>query len=468
MKLKRKILPLKLSELKDRRLQGILIPENENTDLDQVTEEVFLSSNPPLLLSSVYGKISVLILFFPTNGAYDRYPFVNLLRQLMSEIKGKNRLFLLTLESAHHLSKEDKEALECLAARNGNKFETLILNYNNLDLSLWVRDLFLPAIREENGKQYIYLLEPKDSGRNFGVVGHLTKELNKRIVLPDVEFKYHQSLISFDGGNVLKGDKFVLVGAHQTNYQNLKQYGELYFGKYIIYLETSPILEFTKWANTKRLIDGYYNEYNLYRDNQVLYHLDLFITLAGEQRGKQIIIVGNPVIGFDMNKGMSDGVKKLIKGLVLHTRKAIDEIIVSMKKQLHDYGILFEIHRNPMPLVYYDYTDANNRDCRRWCFASYNNALLEVFYDDKALVPQLVKHVILPVYGISSDYRDLIDPISGFPCGNWTELYQYDLENIWKFEELGFQITTIDAHFHSFIYQSGALHCVTNCLKRGE
>jgi hypothetical protein len=61
------------------------------------------------------------------------------------------------------------------------------------------------------------------------------------------------------------------------------------------------------------------------------------------------------------------------------------------------------------------------------------------------------KHLVAHTYGYS----------------NWPELQATDAKNKKVFEALGFVVHELP-NFHPFAYNSGAAHCVSKYLKRGE
>jgi len=461
-KLETKILPSKLSTLDDRRwLSKYAISHIKKQEQDKM--DSIPSKEKPQLISSVFGKLDIVVLFFPTNGAYDIYPYGQFLEEFIKKLKGGNRLFLLILEADYLLPPDLKEGLEHSALVNKNSFKTIIINMDG-DLNPWSQDVFLSIFFEENNQQYIHLVEPKNSFRNRSVPQYIVRQLNHLKPFPNLEFRYQKSPIEFEGGNVLKGDGFILIGAYKTNHLNLKKWGEKYLGENIIFLTSKPISDFKTWTDCKKTHDGYCNIYKANKKNQAIFHLDIFITLAGKQNNKQAILIGEPKVGFILHDKMHPSVKKLIQSLIVNTSNAINEMIISLRQQLSDAGIAFEIYRNPLPLTFYDEIK-NGKKTRYWSWASYNNALVEVFYDNRLIEPSLVKNVILPSYGINSDYSDQIDKHTGEPYGTWTELHKYDLQNQWIWETLGFKAIILRSDFNSFCRKSGSLHCLTNCIR---
>jgi hypothetical protein len=153
---------------------------------------------------------------------------------------------------------------------------------------------------------------------------------------------------------------------------------------------------------------------------QPIFHIDMFITLAGRgSDGRYRVLVGDPRAAAQL----------LGSDLPVHAMAPVfDDVAAGLGRQ----G--FDVHRNPLPLVYVD--DPDRRE-RLWYFASSNNALVdgEVVY--------------LPSYG----------------HGTWAALATTDQANEQLWHRLGFQVRFL-ADFHPFAENLGAAHCITKYLAR--
>ena len=157
---------------------------------------------------------------------------------------------------------------------------------------------------------------------------------------------------------------------------------------------------------------------------QPIFHIDMFITLAGRNsEGKYQLVVCDPRLAAALVE-QPDG--------ILTSPDAFDEIAETLSR------LGFEIIRNPLPLVYVD--DPEMR-VRKWYFASYNNALVELKADG-------AKMIWLPTYG----------------HGNWQELEKTDQENKRIWEELGFNVILLE-DFHPFAENAGSAHCIKKYLR---
>ena len=157
---------------------------------------------------------------------------------------------------------------------------------------------------------------------------------------------------------------------------------------------------------------------------QPLFHIDMFITLAGkDDTGKYTILIGDPKMAYQtLGQPLPD--------------MAMVEVFDSIERQLAENN--FRVVRNPMPLAYVDDTDKKERI---WYFATSNNALVEIY--------KHTKKVFLPTYG----------------HGNWPELVATDNLNKEIWESLGFTVIQL-ADFHPFAENLGAVHCIKKYLRR--
>ncbi|MBY0589280.1 hypothetical protein K2X85_19065 [bacterium] len=250
----------------------------------------------------------------------------------------------------------------------------------------------------------------------------------------------------FEGGNLLVGEDFWLLGADHADHSirlgliqpatgestldAIRRSFEILDSKRTLHLvgtktvvphqtERSIIKNGAYW--TEQFHTG-----NLRGSTQPIYHLDMFITLAGnDARGNPVVLVGDPRLASQiLNEPISS-----------HALTAeFDEIARSLVKQ----G--FHVIRNPLPQIYRD--DPLRRE-RKWYFASSNNALLEITAQGK--------RVWLPTYG----------------HGLWSSLASIDAANQKLWESLGFQVVPL-ANCHSLAFNLGGLHCITKIVARGR
>ena len=159
---------------------------------------------------------------------------------------------------------------------------------------------------------------------------------------------------------------------------------------------------------------------------QPIFHIDMFMTLAGATpEGTPRILLGDPVwasalIGLPLPEGFPV--------------KAFEQIEFGLR--LRGY----EVHRNPLPFVYFDDPEAKLRE---WFYASANNCWVE------CMEPASGCRVFLPEYGF----------------GPWPELKATDDANAAVWEGLGFEVVR-GGDFLPLADQLGSLNCVSRILDR--
>lgn len=217
---------------------------------------------------------------------------------------------------------------------------------------------------------------------------------------------------------------------------------------------------------------------------QPLYHLDLFISLAGGSH----LIVGEPVIG------LSDEVLGYLDqetlGMIFHQVYRMKHYINQVVKQLE---LRFTISRIPLPLTYYNYLDGDNNLKFVWFWASYNNCLVEIDNEDKTVwIPSFIdnnysttREVKFPkkwekawnnYYQSPKENTNCKTPIPHqenkikttpkYAYADWADLkpYQEQVRKVWS--NLGFEVKFIQGDFNWYSQYLGSLKCFTNCVKR--
>ncbi|WMX17563.1 hypothetical protein [Aureispira sp. CCB-E] len=459
-----KLLPSQLSSLSKSTKTGVKGSQRTERFLYPQRTTNKAPGENPRVVSSVYGRLKTIILFFPTNGAYTVYPYFKFVKEFIEQFNGGGRRFLLVAES-NVLSGSECDELSLLARQNGNTFYLIPIIYDSRDLAPWAQDCFLSITYTVDGEDQIYLVEPSNEASNKNVAKELVNSL-EQITIPNFTIRHSDSPIPFVGGNVLVGDRFIIIGIHQSNRQLIRQFGKKWLGKNIIILESKSTDLSISWPECKITSDNFYNRYDASAKKQPLFHGDLFMTAAGKNKaGQEIFVIGEPTIGFALTDDIPADVKQLVKDIIIQTKCAINEVIRLLKKEFSDLNISFQIVRNPLPLTYYDEI-VNERKTRHWCWASYNNCLVENYYDNSGLDARIVKNVIIPSYGINSDYSHRTCSKTGQSYGSWTELHSHDLQNQWLWEDLGYKVVLMRQDFNPFIRRQGSLNCLTNCIER--
>jgi len=310
---------------------------------------------------------------------------------------------------------------------------------DHLHFSVWAEDGYVAATDRDGGRTY--LIEPYEFPR-------YADSLIADAVSTSTDVAHSQAPLYFQGGNLLIGDDFFLIGADYPA-NSLAYLGRILQGDpgelpvdtihrlYRRYLDpgrelfyvgsTAPVP-----AQTRRAfdLDGEAWTETLHLGNrpgttQPLFHIDMFVTLAGrDPSGDYRVMVGDPSLAADLLG-------------VPPWPHAMQAAFDSVARSLADLG--FRVHRNPLPLVHVD--DAVRRE-RTWYFATANNALVQ---SDGPAGPR----VWLPSYGY----------------GAWEALAAADAANRLLWEGLGFEATLL-GDFHPFAANLGAVHCITKYLAR--
>jgi hypothetical protein len=309
-----------------------------------------------------------------------------------------------------------------------------------IDITIWAEDAYVIVEDKETDEKYF--LEPNCFPRwGDGFIGNFaSKALNyKRCWLP----------LYFEGGNMLVGDDFFMIGAdypvlsmnhmfdllsHNKEESKVHLVRELYQSYFdsdremIMVGSTLPVpsREEKEFELNGEIWKQYYYNKNEKGTVQPVFHIDMFISLAGRDvDGNYRVLIGDPRMAAEL------------LGQELYPY-AMAEIFDNIAENLE--RINFKVIRNPMPLIY---MDDEKTKVRTWHFATSNNVMVEII-DEKN------KTVWLPSYGY----------------GNWKELKITDQRNKEIWEELGFQVVML-GDFHPLVQYSGSLHCIKKYLARG-
>jgi hypothetical protein len=305
---------------------------------------------------------------------------------------------------------------------------------DDLRFTVWAQDACLVQ-RTRDGFRF---LAPSAFPRldDASVLALVAEELGLELIATDLVFQ---------GGNVLVGDHFWLLGTDAV-LQTLR--AELYDGEMPAIRRFSELLDqarrlvligsdLTIPGNTSRSTgasatgggadwEELIHTGNRTGTRQPLFDLDTFISLAGRgPDGRYRLLVGDPALAARLT------------GSTLPDH-ALPAVFDDVAAQLADMG--FDVRRNPLPLVHHDDPVLRRR---RWYFASSNNLLAEIDGEDR--------RVWLPTYA-DADYP---------------ELQATDRRNAEIWSELGFTVDPLPT-FHAFAQGLGAVHCICKCLARGE
>jgi hypothetical protein len=404
-----------------------------------IEDETAEAPREPKLVSTAHGRISRMLLTIPAYAVEDGLdgatnPIGEAYRDLLAKLGAD-----VTLEVLTHRSVEST-VRSWLQAAGRTDFH-IATAPDHLSFSVWAEDGY--AVVQSGGGQSSTFVEPFYFPR-------YADSLVADLVSDQTDLGDTQAPLYFQGGNILIGDDFFLIGADYP--ANSLQYinkvirpepGEdpkrTVQRLYREYLDSSRALHYVgssvsvpEQRKRKFTHDGEDWEEVLYFGNKVgtvqpLFHIDMFITLAGrEADGRYRLLVGDPEMA----------AQALGEELQPHAMQGVfDSVAANLER------IGFSVHRNPLPLTY---VDEPAERARYWYFATANNALVEIPGDEAQ------KRVWLPTYG----------------HGAWTHLAKTDEENRKLWASLGFEVIML-GDFHSFASNLGAVHCVKKYLARG-
>jgi hypothetical protein len=386
----------------------------------------------PELIPTADGAIERVLFTIPKYAVEDE-TMARAYQTLFSKLPSGIRLVVLTQKSCETAVRGWLEEHKLTANAEVNVFE------DALNISIWAEDGYVVA--KDLDSKSTYFIEPYSFPR-------YADSLVAEFVVNFTDLKGTRAPLYFQGGNVLIGDKFFLIGAD-------------YPANSLKYI-ASHVLSVPSGTSPKDFIKALYREYLDHDRNivyvgsrknvpveqerettvngekwkevicagngkgtvQPLFHIDMFISLVGQSNGKYKLLVGDP-----------SAADKILGGEP--QAHAMQPVFDDIAEQL--VGLGFEVGRNPLPLVYMD--DPEHKK-RMWYFATANNALVQ---------NSPTKKVWLPTYGY----------------GSWKELSKTDEANAQIWHALGFEVHLL-SDFHPFAENLGAVHCIKKYLGRGS
>ena len=434
----------------------------------------------PQPVSSIHGRIKTLLFVIPDAGAGPlRYNYINLLHEIVRKMDTVESFIVLYYENEFHLSSDSKADV---VPYNFNRIHPIKIANN--ELSVWAQDLFYPIhyVNRETLKRQICLV----TGNNGYSYKEAIKNILEKQLLTDRKYVSpfahtilcKDSQLPFQGGNLLVGDQFILIGIDDQQTIPINNTYSSWFGvdKKIISITTSQNLLPQK--NCFYTDDGFKNVLPANpRSKQPLVHIDLFITLAGYNKHKvYTLVIGEPVLSESLPSSINSQKIEFLNVWIKQMSIAINDCIKQLKQ---DFPIPLKVVRNPLVLTYTDYVITAKPLVRNWFWASYNNCLVEVYKNNET--NKFSKRVWLPSFGGNkADYTNYVMPydsrqnkaqqakipIQNIKYGNWKELSKFDKKNkkIWK--KLGFKVSLLKNNYLHLNAHRGALNCITNCIER--
>ena len=409
----------------------------------------------PRLVSSAHGPLRHLMLWYPgwgTTADGTALPHRGTFVDLLTKLPETTRITVV-------VHPDGLEEFEAVVREAGDRDVEIATTPSHLAFTVWAEDACVVVTDTAAGQVSTYLVEPFYFPRGGDqVVVDLVAGVSDAVASTQVP-------LSFQGGNVLIGDDFVLMGRDYLDETiqlaqdhrpiegfplmgTAEEQEAFARGLYPAILDPSRTFHFLESSPENRPSPGieeingelWLNDVTGGRGvRQPIFHIDMFISLAGRATpdGPYRVLVGDP------------GEADRILGWESPTHNLQSEYD-AIAGQLEGLG--FEVLRSPLLLV-----TALTRAPRRvqvgedqfvdvagvaeWYHATSNNCLVEI--DDER------HRVWLPTYG----------------QGAWPELAPVDARHREIWEELGFEVTQL-GDFHHFARSLGALHCIKKYLAR--
>jgi hypothetical protein len=402
----------------------------------------------PRIVSTAHGPIRELMLWYPP-GIPDSPPHRAIYMELLEKLPAETRVVLV----AHPESISDANALVAERAAEVDVVEAP----DWLAFSIWAEDACVVVDDVGADPPVTYIMEPLEFPR-YG------DSLVGEAVARATPLETGQLPLIFQGGNVLIGDDFVLVGRDylEDSIDRALQIGaidgfpfdaeravqERFIAglfrrlfdpdKEIHFLGGRPAQRVANWVDEER---GRTVGHDVERGSgtqQPIFHIDMFLSLAGRnsKSGRYRVLVGDPKL--------SDQLLGLDR-LPFDKQEEFDLVA----EQLDEAG--FEVHRTPLPLVasrsrgpdllLVDGEPVEVDILESWYHPTSSNCLVQIDGDSR--------EVWLPTYG----------------HGNFSDLAAVDEEHQRIWSELGFTVHRL-GDFHQFARALGALHCIKKFLRR--
>lgn len=391
----------------------------------------------PKLVSSAYGGIDTVLLTIPawifedpTAAAY-----MTVYDDLVGKLPQSTALLILTNEAAGDTCRR------WIDGRGLSERATIGTAPDTLRFSIWAEDAYCMAVDQTAGGTFFVESASFDRYDDEYIADEINRFTDLGLSLANLYFQ---------GGNVLIGDDFWLIGmdypnnsfdlgyiAQQPGESKLDAIRRAYGERLDRHRTLYPIgshLPVPEMAVVPETIDGETWRHVVHRGNvrgttQPVFHIDMFLTLLGRNdAGANVVMVGDP--------GLAEEVLGPLEFVTFARRFSLQAVFDSIADLLASLG--FVVVRNPLPSAYV--VDRARRTIE-WYFATANNALVQV--TDGA------KDIWMPQYGF----------------GAFGELQATDARNREILEEQGFTVHGL-GDFHPFAYGLGAVHCISKYIAR--
>jgi hypothetical protein len=385
----------------------------------------------PALVASADGAIARLLLTIPGYAAAGvGNPYAVVFRDLLVKLPDDIELVILTHDGVAATVGEWVQA----AARDAPV--QIVSTDDFLGFSVWAEDGYAVVVEEDGAGAFV---EPAAFPR-YG------DALVADRVAEAVGMGLFQAPLHLQGGNLLIGDDFFLIGVDyplltfaegilsappgvaeddliRTVYRRYLDAGRTF-------VPVGTALPVPPAARRELRLDGETWLEELYAGNapgtrQPIFHIDMFVSLAGRGADDRYrVLVGDP----------REAARLTGEPLQPHAMaEAFDDIARGLAARGYDVG------RSPLPLVHEDDPQARRRS---WYFATSNNALVHAPAGERPTV-------LLPTYG----------------HGPFEALRETDRRHAEIWSQLGYDVVAL-GDFHPFASNLGAAHCITKYLGR--
>lgn len=428
---------------------------------------------------SSLGKMKKLLFVLPKDAQVKiKFNFFPVLKEIIKKISHVEDFIIIHRGYELDLDKDfkkwlQKQGVELLLIKNDEGDPA-----SDSELSIWAQDHFYPlkVLADDISLPQVYGMVGNIDSNFLFALNRVAKTMASSSKQP--HFKLEETGLPFEGGNILVGEDFMLVGANDyyKHSDEDKNIYEEWFGKKTIFVKTYVIPPKKKYHKSS---DDFYNTFPILTslDYQPLFHLDLFLTLVGYNFNKTsyTIIVGHPELGVENIAKIDHEFYLFLNKWLTQMQASIASCVENLKTSFQNLlKVELQVISIPLVLTYNDKITSSKKE-REWFWATYNNCLVEHIPASGS------KKVWLPSYGhprtsnyshkaiegeIAMHIHEHFSTESTIHYGDWSFLEKYDntSKNIW--EALGFEVCLLEENYLPFARQHGSLNCFANCLDR--
>lgn len=425
------------------------------TKTDEIVSESFLKSRgntfellnelypdqleQPSLVSSCYGKITNLLLTIP-DWVFGYDPYLKVYKDLIFKLPEHTKFLI-------YINSKSKASLAQLIEELDVKGRVEIIETTQHgSFTVWAEDAYVVCTDLQNSE--VYFVEPASfkRGEDNMIADNIAAASDYKTTLKKLYFQggnilieEDKWLIGFDYPNNSLDEGYIVPDVGETKLEAIKRgYKKLDQEKTLIPIGSTLNVPADKHVADLDIGNGKILPLFAFYGNkagtvQPIFHIDMFITLAGkDENGSSIVLVADPSMTRDLLPN-----EELVQYLDQFTMTNIfNDYAVKLEQQ----G--FSVIRNPVSLcIQHEQARGNNPEYLYAYFATSNNALVEV--------TETEKKVWLPTYGY----------------GNYSYLSVIDQKNKEIWESIGFEVSLLE-DFHPFASSLGAAHCISKYLER--